>query len=180
MPQGMQAVTLVPHPGTPSRAARSIVVHWQRVRQAVSLRYVLAGDLSRVRVPPARPPARTAGLWRHTCFEMFAAEGRFAAYREFNFSPSGEWAAYAFAAYREGGAPLACPPPEIAVSASEETLELRASVACAPAAMLRVGLSAVVEEVDGALSYWALCHSSDKPDFHHAGAFALEIDAIRH
>jgi len=40
---------------------------------------------------------------------------------------------------------------------------------------LRLGLSAVVEDVDGILSYWALRHPLGKPDFHHADAFALQM-----
>ena len=31
----------------------------------------------------------------------------------------------------------------------------------------RIGLSAVIETTDGALSYWALAHPAEKPDFHH-------------
>jgi hypothetical protein len=52
-------------------------------------------------------------------------------------------------------------------------------VDCIPATqtrtMLSLALSAVVEERNGALSYWALRHSPGKPDFHHPEAFALEL-----
>jgi len=37
------------------------------------------------------------------------------------------------------------------------------------------GLSAVIEEPTGAISYWALAHPSDKPDFHHPDSFILEL-----
>ena len=30
-----------------------------------------------------------------------------------------------------------------------------------------LALSAVIEAIDGAKTYWALAHPSDKPDFHH-------------
>jgi hypothetical protein len=43
----------------------------------------------------------------------------------------------------------------------------------------RLALSAVIEEVDGALSYWALRHAPGKPDFHHRDTFALSVDEIR-
>jgi hypothetical protein len=43
-----------------------------------------------------------------------------------------------------------------------------------------LGLSAVIEDESGALSYWALRHVPGKPDFHHPQAFAMELDAIRH
>ena len=96
------------------------------------------------------------------------------AYREFNFSPSGEWAAYAFAAYRDGG-PLVIADPIITVRRAPERLELEASVPV-EGASLRIGLSVVVEDAEGALSYWALRHAPGKPDFHHRDAFALELD----
>ena len=40
---------------------------------------------------------------------------------------------------------------------------------------LRLGLSAVIEDDSGKLSYWALKHPSGKPDFHHPDTFVLEI-----
>lgn len=112
-------------------------------------------------------------LWEHTCCELFVARRGGTAYREFNFSLSGEWAAYAFAGYRQGG-PIEVPDPGIVVRTSSEILELKASVA-SDAAPLLLGLSAVIEAEDGSLSYWALRHAPGKPDFHHRDAFALEL-----
>jgi hypothetical protein len=40
---------------------------------------------------------------------------------------------------------------------------------------LRLGLSAVIEDIDGRLSYWALKHPPGKPDFHHPDSFALDV-----
>jgi hypothetical protein len=123
------------------------------------------------------------GLWQHTCFEVFVALKEEAAYHEFNFSPSGEWAAYAFRDYRESTAPLAWDSdPEIKVRCTENRLELEAaiSVDCRPpmqpCARLLVGLAAVIEEEGGVPSYWALKHPPGKPDFHHPESFALEIE----
>ena len=48
--------------------------------------------------------------------------------------------------------------------------------AIAPHARLSLALSAVIEEEDGTISYWALKHPPGKPDFHHPDAFALEIE----
>jgi len=44
-----------------------------------------------------------------------------------------------------------------------------------PGRPLRLGLSAVVEDADGELSYWALRHPPGKPDFHYTDAFALQL-----
>jgi hypothetical protein len=122
------------------------------------------------------------GLWQQTCFEAFIGVKGSPVYFEFNFSPSGEWAAYAFRGYRDGGAinddKL---DPKIIVQKEAERLELSAVMrlhrlsAIQPGVALRVGLSAVIEERDGKLSYWALQHPPGKPDFHHPDSFILEI-----
>jgi len=41
-----------------------------------------------------------------------------------------------------------------------------------------IGLAAVIEELDGTKSYWALAHPPGAPDFHHADCFALTLPAI--
>jgi hypothetical protein len=40
-----------------------------------------------------------------------------------------------------------------------------------------MGLAAVIEEAGGTLSYWALAHSEDKPDFHASACFAAALPA---
>ena len=99
-------------------------------------------------------------------------------YLEFNFSPSGEWAVYAFCGYRERSGREIATWPGISVYRSDELLELDVEVnrdALPAGRPLRIGLSAVVQEAEGVLSYWALCHPAEKPDFHHSGSFVLEI-----
>jgi hypothetical protein len=41
---------------------------------------------------------------------------------------------------------------------------------------LRLGLAAVIEDRARVLSYWALKHPTEKPDFHHADSFVVELD----
>jgi hypothetical protein len=143
------------------------------------LGFVLRGHLSALHIPQPRPSRRVDGLWRHTCFEAFVMADAGPGYREFNFSPSGEWAVYDFRGYRERGAPIAETAPRIEVRGSGDQLalevELRAE--CLPRGHdLRLGLSAVVEGSDGALSCWALRHPAGPADFHHADAFALKLE----
>ena len=38
-----------------------------------------------------------------------------------------------------------------------------------------IGLSAVIEANDGALSHWALVHPAGPPDFHHRDCFAADL-----
>jgi hypothetical protein len=44
-----------------------------------------------------------------------------------------------------------------------------------PAVALRLGLTAVVEDHSGRMSYWALRHPAEKPDFHDAGGFVARL-----
>jgi hypothetical protein len=149
------------------------------VGAGLAIHYVLTGDLSRIRVPKGPIPARADGLWRHTCFEAFIAGAETPAYREFNFSPDGRWQAYDFTAYRHGGPLDTASAPAIDSETAHGGLELRARLAAdlLPSSHhLHIGLSAVLEDMDGSLSYWALRHAPGKPDFHHPDTFALEID----
>lgn len=146
---------------------------------SLQLAYRLEGELDRLRIPPPRTAHFADKLWQHTCCELFVAEAAGPGYSEFNFSPSGEWAAYRFTNYREG-VPLSAHDPKIRVVRGAGRLELQARVELRQTARLRIGLSAVIEETDGTLSYWALRHAPGKPDFHHRDAFALELDEVRH
>jgi hypothetical protein len=108
------------------------------------------------------------------------------AYYEFNFAPSGQWRVYAFRAYRVP-APLevSIHSPSIVTSTTSERLELSARLRLADlspfhsGSPLCLGLAAVVETQDGSLSFWALRHSSARPDFHQAETFAVRVTAPR-
>ncbi|MGH7766466.1 MAG: DOMON-like domain-containing protein [Candidatus Binatia bacterium] len=177
-------MVLTRHPQTNSDAVKEIQasVFWNS-GQPVALHYALKGDLNRLRVPRLRPARESDRLWEHTCFEaFFAVKGR-PAYYEINLAPSGEWAVYAFRGYRDPAwLPKEKSAPEIKVRRAEDSLELDASLrmdyftAIPPDAGLSVALSAVIEDNRGMLSYWALRHPPGKPDFHHADAFAFEIE----
>ena len=171
------------HPSTRPEAVRAIQVLVSRsARTELQMTFRLDGDIPRIWVPSPSVPRIATQLWHHTCFEAFIAVEGQPAYHEFNFAPSGEWAIYAFCGYRNGG-PLAneMMRPDIALRTSGSRLELDTVVrldslsAIHPRASLRIGLSAVIEASDG-LSYWALRHPADKPDFHNAEGFALLLE----
>ena len=184
-PDPVHTVTLTCHPETPTEAVRGIAARVSRTPGKLAVSYVLDGALDRLRVPAPRAPRIADRLWQHTCCEIFVASKGMPAYYEFNLSPSGEWAACAFDGYRSraGEARAEGLAPEIAVRGSASMLELDAVIRLDRLSKLRSGaplvlaLSAVVEDSDGDLSYWALRHPPGKPDFHHAEAFALELAA---
>jgi hypothetical protein len=140
--------------------------------------YIVEGDIQRLRIPSAAAsPARTDGLWRTTCFELFARVSGSASYSEFNFAPSGHWAAYAFESYRQGMRPLAIPAPAVTCAQQAGSLILTA-VLQAPglgAGPLQIAASLVLEDVQGRIHYWALQHPDGKPDFHHDAGFVARI-----
>jgi len=173
------------HPSTRSETVRGIHVLVRRSASAeLKIGFSLYGDIPLIRLPSPGVPRIATQLWQHTCFEAFIAVDGQSAYHEFNFAPSGEWALYSFCSYR-GGRSLAneAKRPHIEVSANPSQLKLDALIqlsdlsAFHPRASLRIGLSAIVETSDG-LSYWALRHLLDKPDFHQADGFTLLLNAL--
>lgn len=165
-------VTLTPHPDTPSSAIDRIEVDVERREEFIWLRYAVYGDVGRVRWPEAAEPDRADDLWRSTCFEVFAPTDD--GYREFNLSSSGAWASYRFDSYRAGMAPAGERAQVLDLAATEAWVTLEALVEAPPEAV-RMGLSAVIEDIDGGISYWALAHPPGKPDFHHPDSFALTL-----
>jgi len=175
---------LLCHPSTPDLTVCGIAtLVRRRASGLLEVGFRLDADVPRLRIPAPSSPRVAARLWEHTCFETFIAIDDRAAYHEFNIAPSGEWAVYAFRGYRDGG-PLVddALAPAIELRTTEGRLELDAVIRLdrlpqAPLrAALRIGVSAVIETDDGALSYWALRHPAGKPDFHRAEAFALRLE----
>lgn len=172
---------LVPHPADGPGPVLGLTAVAERGMAGLRLHYRLMAPSGSVRVPPLQPPARADRLWEHTCFEAFVGVPHSTAYHEFNFAPSGGWAAYAFTGYREGMRPLPAATPAVvtAVAAGDE-LRVAADVPAAllpDAGVLRLALSAVIEDMAGRRHYWALHHPAPQPDFHAAGAFAVLLAA---
>jgi hypothetical protein len=189
MPSNDYPLTLLCHPATPAPVVRAIEA--SALIQAdggLSLAFRVWGDMARLLIPMTGARERTDLLWEHTCFEAFVAGVGEPAYREFNFSPSGQWAAYAFSEYRQRDETLVLiEAPQIASRLFAGRMEIEARLASgglpARAGGLQIGLAAVVEAadvVDGSHSYWALHHPAPLPDFHHREAFTLELSGPRH
>jgi hypothetical protein len=163
---------LVCHPATRAPMIHTVEAGAHPSDGGIRFVYRVRGDMARVRLPKEGTPERGDSLWEHTCFEAFVAGQGDLAYREFNFSTSGQWAIYDFGGYRRRLADPMLEAPQIAARVTEGRLEL---AAWAPSSSLpsgsawEIGLSAVIEAadtVDDGLSYWALRHPSPRPDFH--------------
>lgn len=164
---------LIPHP-TSRHDGLTLEVEARRAGGRLSLDYALSGPVETVLWPRAAARVRTDDLWRATCFEAFVrtTDG---GYVEYNLSPSGAWAAYRFDDYRQGMRPFDMTAPFIVTRMAPGRFALTADVALPEDAGEDMGLTAVIQGFDGSAGYWALRHSSDRPDFHHGGSFAAEI-----
>jgi hypothetical protein len=175
-------IALKLHPDSLCDAVTGVGVEATRSDSGLALRFLATGSLDGLVLPTPSEPRRADGLWRQTCFEAFIAGPDGEAYVELNFSPSTEWAAYRFDAYREGMAPAELAPLRIETQSTDEGFELRAVIDLEPAGFLpvdgpwRLGLSAVIETVEG-VSHWALEHPPGRADFHHPDCFAVQLPA---
>ena len=176
-PYPIHRFQLVRHPDFPCDAIQTIEVTAHRIEDAIRARleltYVLTGSIAKLCIPEEPSGDRVDGLWQHTCCEVFI-KGAGDSYGEFNFAPSTAWAAYTFMNYRNGMTNASVPSPRIRVDRDAHRLRVNVELDCSDLPFAkdhwRLALSAVIEEVDGRKSYWALAHRTP-PDFHHESAF---------
>lgn len=176
----METYELIPHPANPPLAVSAVQARILALdANWLTLRWRVDGAVQLV-LPPFAGKRRVDGLWQTTCFELFVKPDGDEAYAEFNLSPSQGWAAYDFSAYRKGMAER--PVPRDPVSTPRKGQSVLIFDAAIPAAALpplpwSVGLTAVIEEVGGRKSYWAIAHCEDRPDFHSEACFAARLAA---
>jgi len=164
--------TLIPHPTTADGPIHSLTVLAERQGDRLWLRFVAEGDVDRIAWSAETQAGRVDELWRHTCFEVFVRAGE--GYREYNLSPSGAWASYAFDGYRSGMVAADEAATVAGLDGASDMVALEGAIEL-PVHAEALALSAVIEDIEGNISYWALAHPSDKPDFHHPDSFVLEL-----
>lgn len=200
--------SLRPHPAArvalPDDAI-TVEVRYLSTQKNLEISYDIRSEHLPVLQPLAGPePVRCDDLWRHTCCELFIAptsgKGR---YIEFNFAPSGDWAAYEFEGLRRGMRPLrwsgnasnegdaGCAAPTIRryssivddLSLSQRLSLHRLQVEVqlpAPPIIDEIRLSpTVVLETSAGISHWALRHPHDQPDFHDPTGFGEPLNFYR-
>lgn len=144
--------------------------------QGCDAEFRLDGAIPGIVLPAAATPARRDNLWQTTCFEIFWQPLGGTAYREFNLSPSGQWAAYEFDSFREGMRDAPVDAIVIGCSHDEAGLVLTASIAADLPAPAQVALNAIVEHSDGGKQFWALAFPPGKPEFHSEANRALIVE----
>lgn len=179
---------LTAHRNEPVPAAWHIEVVTRWSPGGLLLEYTMGVPAGRLRLAPrSEVPAAKDLLWKRTCGELFLGVPGDPSYLEFNFSPSGDWAAYAFDGYRAGARNhgWSGPPPEVRILPGDGATRLIATV---PAAALRplwrpvspltwqAGITVVLETHLGT-SYWSLAHPRAHPEFHDRAGFVGGISA---
>lgn len=176
----METCPLTAHPDHPPLAVRGVEARVTSAKDGwLRLRWRIDG-CSKLVVPSFAGKGRAEGLWRTTCFEMFVRPEGGEGYVELNLSPSERWAAYDFSGYRAGMADRPFPrEPDCTMRLGQSLAIFDAAVPMAgmPALPWHYGLTAVIEEEGGRISYWAPAHASGKPDFHATACFARILAA---
>jgi hypothetical protein len=175
------SVELVAHPACGNLgAAGAVSVHVAATSDVLNLTYDLQ---SRVPIKSPSLQGERAGrfneLWFRTCCELFLRDPLHPGpYLEFNFSPAGDWASYAFDGTLRGmrshrwSGPIQAPK---ITQASDDRFGYRLLV---EVSIPRVAIGActqwyptVVLETIAGISLWAIWHPIDRPHFHHPDNF---------
>ena len=160
-----------------------------RTNNQLNIKYILSGNLSTIVVPPVNNNSRRKyDLWEHTCFEFFLKPKNTNKYWEFNLSPTRNWNVFRFSNYRENIAEeMAFDSLPFTILQREDifTIELNIdldkivlhsdAVELAPQKDLDIAITAVVEDKDNQLIYWALAHPVTEADFHHPDGFIVSL-----
>jgi len=175
----MPDFTLQPFAGQ-ATAGLSLSGTIERRENVIALSFVLAGDLEALAIPAPNNPDRADDLWQATCFEMFWAAEAKENYWELNLAPTGNWNVYAFSGYRRGmrrEEGIACPSFDATRGPAHFVLSTHLDLSGLHHGRppLKVGLCAVLKEKSNRLTYWALAHPGEKPDFHAAAGFAIRL-----
>jgi hypothetical protein len=176
---------LRPHLQSPCEAVRriSVDIGLEPASGVLQVRYRIEGDIGRLALPGTDFARRSDGLWQHTCFEAFLRPDASESYHEFNFAPSGDWAAYRFSTRRSDRSLPDLPAPLVRFRSGQDACDLSAEIPIpalpelAAAAVIHAGMAVVVEPNEGGLSWWALSHGAEKPDFHDPATFVLRVTA---
>lgn len=167
---------LIPHPAG-STPDLTVYVDAMGKQGQYGLLFIVLGAVDTVKWPAPATPGRADDLWQQTCFEAFIQTE--AGYVEYNLSPSDEWATYRFDGYRVGQRPA---DETVTIEKHErhpDIVTLQALIEPPKDRFRAMGFSAVIEMVDGRLSYWAVKHPSpDRPDFHHSSSYVLPLSAM--
>ena len=149
------------------------------VNSNLEVEFLISGDIqSLLLAPKAQISRRVIGLWESTCFELFILNNQTLSYYEFNFSSEGHWNSFYFPKKKS---PLkqadSFQDIKIDVNLTIDIFRIKATLdlySFMPnfwkEESMSFGLTTILES-EGNLSYWALSHQDDEPNFHNFKTF---------
>ena len=158
----------------------SLAGYIDRRNNKLKIDYKLLGTSQTIIPTVANQPIRQFDLWEHTCFEFFLGIKNTKKYWEFNLSPAGHWNVFRFPKYRHNIAEEMTfkELPVRVLQYSDElqlNLEIDLDLIITAKQSLEVGITAVIEDTQGKISYWALTHLKNEADFHDRDSFILDL-----
>lgn len=177
----MAKFTLTPYdPSSPPKI--TIDCELNTTSDSVFISYKVQGELPAIDLGEGHPHhARVIKLWEKSCFELFMknAEDN---YIEFNFSPEFEWNCFYFAKKGDALAEYArmdLVKVDILLSLDVFHLIVELDKKKFPEnffkGQLNAGITSVIKEKNGKLSYWALSHHDTRPNFHDFRSFTAVV-----
>ena len=176
-----QTFYLQPFPSTKSLPNLKIAGNIARNGNKLAIRYILEGDLKEIAIaPPSNTPSRKHELWEDTCFEFFLGIKDSQRYWEFNLSPAGHWNVYRFDGYRQGmqeETAFTILPFNVENQADGLilVLDIDLNKIFSAEQAIEVGITTVIKDRNGEVTYWALTHTGAKADFHLRNSFIVEF-----
>ena len=176
-----QTFSLQPFSSTESFPHLKITGNISRNANQLTICYNLGGDLKKIAIsPPSNAPSRKHELWEDTCFEFFLGIKDSQRYWELNLSPAGHWNVYRFDDYRQGmeeetafeKLPFRI---QNQIDALVLTLDVDLDKIVSPNQAIEIGITTVIKNIDGNVSYWALTHRGEEPDFHLRDSFIVKL-----
>ncbi len=152
--------------------------------ESVFISYKLQGALSNIDLGEGNPHhARVMKLWEKSCFELFIKNAD-NSYIEFNFSPEFEFNCFYFAGLGDALCEYSrMDSVKIDILLSLDVFHLIAEIDKKkfPESFfmnkghLKVGITSVIQDKNGSISYWALSHHDTRPNFHDFKSFKANL-----
>ncbi|MDD1444212.1 hypothetical protein MEO93_28515 [Dolichospermum sp. ST_sed3] len=142
--------------------------------------YELTGDIYLINIPKLIYGERKNNLWKNSCFEFFVSETNSSKYFEFNLSPSSDFNIYAFDDYRTNMKEfIDLKNPSINIINKNDKLFLEIQINIKDLFKtkipLKLGISAIIKDINNECYYFSLVHSKPIPDFHDRNSFIIDL-----
>jgi hypothetical protein len=180
-------VELHPFEQTQVTALFQIQAQWsfvttQSPKPRIKLKSTLSGPVDQLVFDQSASPSATDNLWQKTCFEFFGQKKDSAEYLEWNFSPGGDFQRYFFNDYRDQITSASAPTLDsLTIKWSKATSFLQVEIEVdLEYEIEKLQICWVIQTLEQSTSYWAIKHSSPKPDFHNSKAFLPVAQCATH